>query len=104
MKYGIEAYRIVAYAFDAAIYCNYHTERRYGLQEGRKWVREDAVDSEGNSVHPVFSSDHEGSNQTYCADDINEIICLICGVTTVNREFGDPCWNCNSAWYTEDYE
>lgn len=104
VSYGIPAFRIVAYAFDAAIHCTNHTERRYGKEEGKDWVRESATDSEGNPVHPLFSSDQDGDTIASCGDNIHEIICLICGATEEYRRWGDPCWNCDSAWYTEEIQ
>lgn len=101
-NYGIKSFRIVAYTYDADIHCKEHTERKFGLQEGRNWVRENATDSEGNSVHPVFSSDQDGDTIAACGVDIKEIICLVCGEIERNRQWGDPCWNCDSAWYTVD--
>jgi len=102
--HGIPAFRIVAYTYEADIHCVDHAESRFGMQEGKYWVRESATDSEGNRVHPVFTSDHDGDNLATCGDDNNQIICLICGEVETNRLWGDPCWNCDSAWYVEVIE
>lgn len=49
--------RIVAYTYDADTHCPSCAEKRWGLEEHGRWVREDATDREGNTVHPVFSTD-----------------------------------------------
>jgi hypothetical protein len=100
MLYGIEAHRIVAYTYDAAVHCKDDTERKFGLEPGRNWVKESAIDSEGNSVHPVFTIEWEGNSVESC-DDCGTIICMTCGFTDEDRQFGDSCWNCDTAWWSE---
>jgi hypothetical protein len=101
LQYTIPAFRIVAYTFDAAIHCTAHTERKFGLEPGKNWVNENAIDSEGNLVRSVFSVDQDITTVDVCDDDINEIICLVCGMTDETRQKYDHCWNCDTAWVTE---
>lgn len=49
--------KIIAYTYEADIHCCSCAEARFGTQDGRDWVSEDAEDGEGNPVHPVFSTD-----------------------------------------------
>jgi hypothetical protein len=48
---------IVAYTYMADYHCPHCAEEAFGRAEDRSWVREDAVDGEGNPVSPVFESD-----------------------------------------------
>lgn len=50
---------IIGYTYEADVHCVACTVERFGEEPGRGWVREDAVDNEGNAVHPVFSWDVE---------------------------------------------
>jgi hypothetical protein len=100
---GIEAHRIVAYTFDAAYHCVEHTEKRFGKEQGKNWVTENATDSEGDPVHPVFSVDLDVRTVETCDDEIAELICLCCGTTDKYRGIGADCWNCGEEWRT-DYE
>lgn len=101
---GIEAFRIVAYAYDAAYHCKGHAEKQFGLENGKDWVKESAIDSEGNPVHPVFSSDQDYDTVAECDDNWKEIICLVCGVYDSERKAWDECWNCGSAWVNDGDE
>lgn len=65
-QYGSHPTDVIAYTFDADIYCPTCTAMRYGLNDGG-WVPEEAEDSEGNPVHPVFG-DAESDTPEHCAD------------------------------------
>ena len=103
-RYGIEAHRIVAYTYDAAYHCTYHAEKRHGLEPGKTWVREDALDTEGNPVHPFFSVDQDIDTVEVCDDNLDEIICLVCGMIDSERKQFDQCWNCHSDWITNTHD
>jgi len=52
----MHAYDVLAYAYDAAEHCPSCARARFGTNE-RGFVPEDATDSEGNHVHPLFAYD-----------------------------------------------
>lgn len=60
----MKAWDIIAYAYDAALHCPECTPDNL--------KREDAVDSEGNPVHPIFGSDELNSEDT--CDDCGNLL------------------------------
>jgi hypothetical protein len=48
-----DCYDPIGYTYEAAFHCPACAIERFGREPGRPWVREDAVDSEGNAVMPV---------------------------------------------------
>lgn len=70
--------RIVAYTYEAACHCPECTAKRFEvyrtralfvanrLDEHGVWI--EAIDREGNPVHPVFSTDERGDSITHCGD------------------------------------
>lgn len=73
--------RVIAYSYDADIHCIGCTQGRLA-NSGFKFpvndrrdehlIPENAVDSEGNKIHPIFSTD-ENSDGLYCGDCHEEI-------------------------------
>ena len=59
---------IIGYSYDADVHCVDCAVEEFGLEEGKDWVREDATDSEGNQVHPLFSTDEPDDSGWYCGD------------------------------------
>ena len=77
----------IAYAYDADIHCESCSIRRYGIDgPGRPWVRENAVDREGNPVHPVFPDD---APWTYSPDGSHRLWCGTCGECIETHEAHD---------------
>lgn len=60
----------IAYSYEANLHCCGCAEKRFGLEPGRPWVNEDAVDNESNPVRPVFSQDY--------IDDLDPLTCGTC--------------------------
>lgn len=58
--------RIIAYTYEAGIHCPACAIARFGGEPGHTWVLEDAVDREGNPVHPVFAIDEMDEDEA-CA-------------------------------------
>lgn len=75
---------IVCYSYDAAYHCVACTRKRFAGGAGERdenGVPMDAVDSEGNPVHPVFSTDEtpadispDKGGYTVTCDDCFEVI------------------------------
>ena len=57
---------IVAYSYDAAIHCVECTMNKFNNNP------DNAEDSEGNPIHPVFASDEGWEND--CCDDCSKLI------------------------------
>jgi hypothetical protein len=70
----VTATNVVAWAADAALYCDDCARKRYGDIDGG------APDGEGNEVHPVFSSEDEADCPQHCDD---------CGAFLENALTGD---------------
>lgn len=72
--------RIIAYTYEADVHCPACTRVRFkdqsltGLSNDyfdEHWLRCDLTDNEGNSVHPVFSTDkHSFTNCSDCSKEI----------------------------------
>lgn len=60
-----KAWEVVGYTADADVWCCLCAYRFYGKAEGRE-------DSEGNPVHPIFSSDvcHKGDVCSHCEEEL----------------------------------
>jgi hypothetical protein len=95
----IEATRVVAYTYDAAVHCTEHALGRYG-RDHNGYVPESARDGEGNGVGAIFASDLDTTTVEACNDD-GALICLCCGAIDAERAPGRPCWNCRTPWWTE---
>ncbi len=59
--------RILGYDYEADHHCVDCAEDRFPLEEQGRWIDEDAVDAEGNPVHPIFSTDEVGEDEV-CGD------------------------------------
>lgn len=55
--------RIIGYSYDAALHCLDCTCDRFVTEPS-----ELTKDSEGNPVHPIFSTDETGEGGDYCDD------------------------------------
>jgi hypothetical protein len=60
------SYDPIGYTYDADVHCPGCAIKRFGKEPGRPWVREDAVDSEGNPVHPIAPWDETAEGGEYC--------------------------------------
>jgi hypothetical protein len=63
----MKAWDIVAWTYDADMHCPTCAERRFGAAK----LADDElppIDSEGNEIQPVFSSDEPGDCGDYCGD------------------------------------
>ena len=56
----------IGYTYDADVHCPGCAIARFGQEPGHYWVREDAVDSEGNPVHPIAPWDETSEEGEYC--------------------------------------
>src|SRR5258708_21176705 len=100
--YGIQASRVVAYTFEAAVHCVPCAEARFGT-DGHGFIPESATDGEGNSIGAVFVSDNWRPNFEAC-DTCGEVICMTCGdrddyytLPTASGESLATCRNCGAA-------
>jgi hypothetical protein len=99
MNYGIPAHRIVAYTYDADYHCTECAAKAHGVDPNTGNVWENAEDSEGNEVHPVFSIDCDTETIASCGD-CRQVICLVCGDVVMTRKRGAvslTCWNCGTS-------
>lgn len=76
-----KAWEIIAYQYEADEHCVQCAEERFGQEPDKSWVREDAVDNEGNEVHPIFASD-----VTFSGPAVN---CSDCGSWIYGGEEGE---------------
>lgn len=58
--------RIIAYAYDADLHCVDCARRAFASTDA-DYIPDDAKDSEGNPINPVFDI-HETAEGEYCAD------------------------------------
>lgn len=79
----------IAYTYDADIHCPACAVARFGAEPGYRWVRESAIDSEGNPVGAISPWDD---------DDPDGIVCGTCGETVTEpwATDGAPCPACGN--------
>jgi hypothetical protein len=65
----MKAYDIVGYAYEADVHCVDCAVARFGSQQ--HW--RDAVDNEGNPIHPIFAGD-ENASEEVCGDCFEPLI------------------------------
>ena len=68
--------KIIAYTYDADVHCVHCTQMQFG-DTRKEWstdehnIPHEAQDSEGNSIHPVFSTDeHDFTHCGTCGDEL----------------------------------
>jgi hypothetical protein len=63
--------RVIGYAFDAALHCEYCSYSRFGCLLDTGCAR----DADGNEPHPVFSTDetNEEGEPEVCEDCLSEL-------------------------------
>jgi hypothetical protein len=100
INYGIPGTRVTAYTYEADYHCTDDARKAWG-SDSHGWVPEDATDSEGNPIHPVFSMDSESEFEA--CSDCGNVICLTCGELTEMGEWipqlgaaFNKCWNCGT--------
>jgi hypothetical protein len=64
---------IIGYTYDADVHCPGCAIAKFGQEPGRYWVKEDAEDSEGNEVHPIFQWDETSEEGEHCGTCGGEI-------------------------------
>jgi hypothetical protein len=72
---------VIGYSYEADLHCVDCAKKRFGHEDDNakhgkyvpsevdeNYVRYDAMDNEGNPVHPIFSTDELSPNGSHCGD------------------------------------